>query len=179
MKYLRFSSFTRGHAALIIVLSLAFLGLFSISRSSAQQDDLPKVVPARMRSELLFGPFDYDAFVEREKNGEIPFQDGDVPIISPDNSLTNNNAESSGTALFTQSETAIAAFGNTVVVGFNDSGSNAGGSNKFTGFSRSTNGGATFTDGGTLPTNPGGDAGDPVLARNNTTGRLYFATLGF
>ena len=30
-----------------------------------------------------------------------------------------------------------------------------------------------------MPTNPGGDAGDPVLARNNTTGRLYFATLGF
>ena len=71
------------------------------------------------------------------------------------------------------------AFGNTVVVGFNDSGSNSGGTNKFTGFARSTDGGATFTDGGTLPTNPGGDAGDPVIARDNTTGRLYFSTLGF
>ncbi|HEY6401907.1 MAG TPA: PxKF domain-containing protein [Blastocatellia bacterium] len=71
------------------------------------------------------------------------------------------------------------AFGNTVIVGFNDSGSNSGGTNRFTGYARSTDGGATFTDGGNLPTNPGGDAGDPVLARNNATGRIYFATLGF
>src|SRR5262247_3415238 len=177
MKKLRPRSFTRGHAALIIFLSLAFLGLFSISRSSAQ--DERKLAPARMRSEHLYGPFDYDAFLEREKAGLIPFQGGDVPVISPLNSLTNNNAGATGTGLFTQSETAIAAFGNTVVVGFNDSGSNSGGTNKFTGFARSTDGGATFTDGGTLPTNPGGDAGDPVLARNNTTGRIYFATLGF
>src|SRR5262249_15011742 len=49
--------------------------------------------------------------------------------------------------------------------------------NKFTGFSYSTDGGATFTDGGTLPTNPGGDVGDPVLARDETTGRIYFSTM--
>jgi hypothetical protein len=180
MKKFRPRSFTRGHAALIIVLSLAFLGLFFISRSSAQQQEADrKVAPATMRSEQMFGPFDYDVFLAREKAGEIPFQGSDVPAISPYNSLTNNNAGATGTGLFTQSETAIAAFGNTVVVGFNDSGSNSGGTNKFTGFARSIDGGATFTDGGTLPTNPGGDAGDPVLARNNTTGRLYFATLGF
>src|SRR5262245_31998968 len=185
MKNLRPPSFTRGHAALIIILSLAFLGLFSISRSSAQQDPPPepeperKVAPAAMRSEDMFGPFDYDAFLEREKAGLIPDQSGVVEVISPLNSLTNNNAGSTGTGLFTQSETSIVAFGNTVVVGFNDSGSNSGGTNKFTGFARSTDGGATFTDGGTLPTNPGGDAGDPVMARNNTTGRIYFATLGF
>src|SRR6266508_6160315 len=180
MKKFRPRSFTRGHAALIIALSLAFLGLFSISRSSAQQEDeAGKFVPSRMRSERFFGPFDYDVFVEREKNGEFPFQGGDVLVDSPYNSLTNNNAGSSGTAFFTQSETTLTAFGNTVVVGFNDSGSNAGGSNKFTGFARSTDGGATFTDGGTLPTNPNGDAGDPVLARNNSTGRIYYATLQF
>ena len=62
---------------------------------------------------------------------------------------------------------------------YNDSGSNASGSKKFTGISRSTDGGVTFTDGGTLPTTAGGDAGDPVLARNNTTGRIFLATLGF
>src|SRR5262245_11173650 len=178
MKNLRLRSFTRGHSALIIVLSLAFLGLFFISRSSAQEEE-GRHVPARMRSEAQFGAFDYEAFLERERNGDIPDQSGPVEEISPFNSLTNNNAGATGTGFFTQSETAIVAFGNTVVVGFNDSGSNSGGTNKFTGFARSTNGGATFTDGGTLPTNPGGDAGDPVLARNNTTGRLYFATLGF
>src|SRR5215510_3934002 len=180
MKNFRPRSFTLWHAALIIVLSLAFLGLFSISRSSAQEEEEEgKVSEARMGSEQVFGPFDYDEFLEREKRGEFTPQGGVVPAISPYNSLTNNNAGATGTAFFTQSETAIAAFGNMVVVGFNDSGSNSGGTNKFTGFARSTDGGATFTDGGTLPTNPGGDAGDPVLARNDATGRLYFATLGF
>jgi hypothetical protein len=179
MKHLGPRSFTRGHLALIIGLSLAFLGLFSISRSSAQQELERKVIPARMRSEQVYGPFDYDAFLEREKRGEFPFNGGDVPVISPYNSLTNNNGGASGTVFFTQSETSLVAFGNTVIVGFNDSGSNSGGTNRFTGFARSTDGGATFTDGGNFPTNPGGDAGDPVLARDNTTGRIYFATLGF
>src|SRR5262245_38464600 len=178
MKNIRPRSFTRGHAALIIVLSLTFLGLFSIYRISAQEEE-GRHVPARMRSEALFGEFDYEAFLAREANGDIEDQSGPVEGESPFNSLTNNNAGATGTGLFTQSETAIVAFGNTVVVGFNDSGSNSGGTNKFTGFARSTDGGATFTDGGTLPTNPGGDASDPVLARNNTTGRIYFATLGF
>src|SRR5262249_24083088 len=136
-------------------------------------------VPARMRSENIFGEFDYEAFLAREANGDILDQSGPVEGESPFNSLTNNNAGATGTGFFTQSETAIAAFGATVVVGFNDSGSNSGGTNKFTGFARSTDGGATFTDGGALPTNPGGDAGDPVMARNNTTGHIYFATLGF
>ncbi len=180
MKNLRSGAFTLGHTTLIIVLSLAFLGLFSIFRSSAQQgQEADRHVPARMRSENFFGAFDYEAFLKRIENGEIEDQRGPVEGVSPLNSLTNNNTGSTGTGLFTQSETAITAFGDTVIVGFNDSGSNAGGSNKFTGFARSTDGGATFTDGGTLPTNPIGDAGDPVLARNETTGRIYFSTLGF
>jgi hypothetical protein len=154
------------------------MALFFGSRSSAQED-FPKVVPARMRSEQIFGPFDYDLFLEREKNGEFPFQGGDVPGISPYDSLTNNNAGSTGTAFFTQSETTLVAFGSTIVVGFNDSGSNSGGSNKFTGFARSIDGGFSFTDGGTLPTNPNGDAGDPVMARDNNTGRIFFSTLQF
>lgn len=128
--------------------------------------------------EALYGPFDYDAFVERELNGEVP--DGSGPVeAEPADSLTNNNTGTTGTSLFTQSETTLVAFGNTVVVGFNDSGSTAGGANKFTGFAYSTDGGTTFIDGGTLPTSSVGDAGDPVMARNETTGRIYFATLQF
>src|SRR5262245_44363991 len=96
MKNFRPRSFTRGHAALIIVLSLAFLGLFSISKSSAQDPDR-KESAATTRSQQQFGPFDYDAFLEREKRGEIARQDGDVEVISPNNSLTNNNAGATGT----------------------------------------------------------------------------------
>jgi hypothetical protein len=91
----------------------------------------------------------------------------------------NNNAGATGTGNFTQSETSIVAFGNTVVIGFNDAGSVVGGANKFTGWAYSTDGGVTFTDGGTLPTSTIGDAGDPVLARDEVTGRIYFSTLGF
>jgi hypothetical protein len=66
-----------------------------------------------------------------------------------------------------------------VIAGFNDSGSFAGSSNHFTGWSRSTDGGVTWTDGGLLPASAGGDTGDPVLARDSTSGRIYFAMLGF
>jgi hypothetical protein len=127
-----------------------------------------------------FGPFNYDDFLSKQANGEVPDQSGPVDSpAAPADVLTNNNAGSSSTAFFTQSETTVVAFGTTVLTGFNDSGSSAGGSNKFTGFARSTDGGNTFTDGGTLPTNANGDAGDPVLALNSSTGRIYFATLQF
>jgi hypothetical protein len=70
-------------------------------------------------------------------------------------------------------------FGNTVVVGFNDSGSYGGVTNHFTGWSRSTDGGQTWVDGGTLPASAPGDAGDPLLARDAVSGRIYFGALGF
>lgn len=99
--------------------------------------------------------------------------------VTPANVLANTpeNNQSTLTANFTQSETGSIAFGNTVIVAYNDSGSNAGGS-RFTGYSRSTDGGATFTDMGAL-TSQNNDAGDPVLARDEVSGRIYLATLGF
>jgi hypothetical protein len=67
---------------------------------------------------------------------------------------------------FTQSETSIARCGNNVVVGFNDSGSvfetpfffTGTGGQAFSGFAYSSNGGASFTDGG--PVNPGPGLGN-------------------
>lgn len=139
-----------------------------------------------------YTPADFADFLKKEQNGEIPSQSGPViytPLLKKSggqifsttaaDALANNNAGAASDRWFTQSETTILAFGNTVVLGFNDSGSFGTGGNKFTGFAYSTDGGATFTDGGTLPTNTGGDAGDPVLARNESTGRIYFSTLGF
>jgi len=127
-----------------------------------------------------FGEFDYSTFLALEENGPLGGQGGEVDEApAPADVLTNNNAGNTGAASFTQSETSVIAFGSTVLVAFNDSGSTVGGTNKFTGFSRSTDGGNTFTDGGVLPTSTTGDAGDPVLARNDTTGRIYFATLQF
>ena len=104
---------------------------------------------------------------------------GPIDLSAPTNGLLNDNAGSTATGNFTQSEASTIAFGSTIIASFNDSGSNAGGTNKFTGWSRSTDGGATWVDGGTLPTNAVGDAGDPVLARDELTGRIYLMTLGF
>jgi hypothetical protein len=124
--------------------------------------------------------FDYGTFVHQEAAGQIPDQSGAVPS-DPGQAdvLSNNNAGSNGSNYFTQSETSVVAFGNTVLLAYNDSGSYATGGNKFTGFSRSTDGGATWADGGTLPTSSVGDAGDPVLARSDSTGRVFLSTLQF
>jgi hypothetical protein len=90
--------------------------------------------------------------------------------------LVNDPGLDSPAVGFTQSETTMLVFGNRVLVGYNDSGSQAAGS-QFTGYSLSLDGGLTFTDMGALPTNSNGDGGDPVLARDETTGTIYFATL--
>ncbi len=91
-----------------------------------------------------------------------------------------NNAAADATAQDTQSETTIVlGSGSNIISGFNDSGSHVGGVNKFTGFSTSASAGSSWTDGGTLPNDTSGDAGDPVLSRNATTGRVYFSTLAF
>lgn len=156
------------------IAGFKFVAPYEAGTSEAQR----RVPPHVARREAVHGPFSYEAMLDAEANGKIPPHGGDVPDADPADVLTNNNAGSIGTGQFTQSETSVVAFGNTVVIGYNDSGSFATG-NKFTGFSRSTDGGLTFTDGGTLPTNPGGDVGDPVIARHNASGTLYFSTLQF
>lgn len=91
-----------------------------------------------------------------------------------------NNAAADATAQDTQSETALVlGSGSNVISGFNDSGSFLAGAHKFTGFSTSADGGSSWTDGGTLPFDSSGDAGDPCLSRNTTTGRVYLSTLAF
>jgi hypothetical protein len=98
------------------------------------------------------------------------------------NVIVNNQSLDGPTSNFTQSETTNIVYGNTIVVGFNDTESynNSFSQNsKYTGYSISTDGGQTFTDLGSLPTNPNGDFGDPVLARDNSSGTIYFSTLSF
>src|SRR4051794_40373661 len=98
---------------------------------------------------------------------------------SPIGPTAVNNPAADAMAQDTQSETSVAANGNKVVVGFNDSGSNLGGASPFTGWSSSADGAATFTDRGTFPTNSFGDAGDPSLAVNTSNGNIFLGTLGF
>jgi hypothetical protein len=78
----------------------------------------------------------------------------------------------------TQSETSLVVAGTTVLASYNDSHLYNGGSSlHFTGYSKSTDRGSSFQDLLGLPNIGGGDCGDPVLARDNVTGRTYFAAL--
>ena len=93
-----------------------------------------------------------------------------------------NDAAADLTSRRTQSETALLLAGSNIISAFNDSGSftaNTSPGNHFTGFAVSMDGGATFTDKGTLTDNVGGDLGDPVLARSASTGTVFMATLHF
>ena len=82
----------------------------------------------------------------------------------------------------TQSETAIAVAGPRVAVGYNDSqqtglGLTAG--SNLSGYSYSTNGGKSFTDGGDIPnTREFVNFGDPWLG-SDRTGAMYYSTLAF
>jgi uncharacterized repeat protein (TIGR01451 family) len=116
------------------------------------------------------------AIAARFPPGQI---ENDVVAAVTDPTTIVNNPAADTTARDTQSETSAVAVGTNVVVGFNDSGSYTGSNNHFTGWSVSTNSGNSFTDMGALPNSPGGDAGDPVLAANQSTGRIYLASLEF
>jgi hypothetical protein len=97
------------------------------------------------------------------------------------NVRVNNPAnDSHQTDQTTQSETSVAVSGLNVAVGYNNSQHallflTAGGD--LTGYGYSTNGGATFTDGGALPNAPGDvNVGDPWLA-SDSSGAMYFSNL--
>ena len=161
------------------ILIIFFFALFFAGNIFAQSDNSQQIPPMRDGLREEYTESDFQNFLYREKIGEITNEISINYSTAAADALVNNNNGSTGTQNFTQSETSIIAFGNNVVIGFNDSGSFTGGANKFTGWAYSTDGGASFIDGGTLPTSTIGDAGDPVLARNETTGRIYFSTLGF
>ncbi len=96
-------------------------------------------------------------------------------------SVLVNAPAADATAQDTQSTTALTlgATASTVVVAFNDTGSFTTGGNQATGWARSTDGGATFLDRGTLPASAGGDGGNPSLVRSPRTGTLVLATSDF
>jgi hypothetical protein len=91
------------------------------------------------------------------------------PGVGP-NVVVNNKANDSLT-VFTQSETSVAVFGQNVVVGYND----FAGPTALSGYSFSSNGGTSFTQGSNLFT-VGGASGDPSLAVDSV-GVFYYAFL--
>jgi hypothetical protein len=91
------------------------------------------------------------------------------------NVLVNNPAFDT-TAQDTQSETAIVLGDRSkVVVAYNDSVGVVAGNYLATGYARSTDGGATFADQGSVPYQ---NVGDPTLARSSKTGTIFLSTIG-
>ena len=127
------------------------------------------------RLELVFG------HKGKIRSGRGPSGAGTPSSVNVPTNVLVNLPTADTTTQDTQSETGLVlGSGTNIISSFNDSGSHVPTSNNhFTGIARSTDGGTSFTDQGGLLNSTGGDAGDPVLARNNTSGRIILATLGF
>src|SRR5258708_21782971 len=119
---------------------------------------------------------------------EPPADSGPVPL-SPAAARQVNGPDPLTTQQTTQSETSIATSGTgssaKLVIGFNNSRICCAfpGLFRLSGFSFSVNGGATWTDGGTIPNPPGGGfaatIGDPAGVFNPGTSKVYYSTLMF
>ncbi len=142
-----------------------------------------QIIAGEKKIEGVIKPFDFDAArLQRPvKISFFPFAEGGRELTSPFINVLLNDPSLDVTSANTQSETSIVlGAGGNIASSFNDSGSNAVTNNKFTGYSTSSNLGGAWTDRHELPTAAGnGDAGDPVMARNNTTGTILLATLNF
>ena len=93
-----------------------------------------------------------------------------VAAIPPNVRVNNPKGEGTNIA---QSEESIAAWGNSVLVAWND-----GAGPHYQGYGYSTDGGQTFTDGGAPPALGGWTwASDPVVTVNEKTGTFYYCGL--
>lgn len=100
----------------------------------------------------------------------------DAPLVGT-NARVNNPAMDPNASNTTQSEVTLAHLGSTVVAVFNDSGNYvASGNHAFTGYGRSTDGGATWTDLGSFDVTTG-NFGDPTID-SDLNGNLYLGVLG-
>jgi hypothetical protein len=133
------------------------------------------------KSQVLFHPeailrLDYP---QVSSGASDPVQVGAQPD-TPTNVPVNDPAEDGNNASDYHSETTVLAAGNnTIISAFNDSTFEFTGNGFLTGVGVSSDGGQSFVDQGRLPSTPAGDAGDPVLARDAVTGRIYLGTLAF
>src|SRR3954468_5256311 len=180
--------------ALALMTMLLVLGLPATALANPSGDGKP--LPAVPHSDHLKNLFlDEDQFDQVSSGAQFALErrfgpryaqvapSGDSTVTSPlsptDTSTLTNSPGADTSAQDTQSETTVALAGSNLISSFNDSGSFSSSTNHFTGWSSGPAAGAAFIDHGTLPSSTEGDAGDPVLAVDNTTGRTYLATLGF
>lgn len=178
----------------LVVFSATALFVSAGEKANKQQekkDSLRALYKDKARFEKLSGTAKmrlHRKFGKRQKvaSGALgPVRQNENQRLSPADIVPNvlvNDPTADATVQDTQSTTSIVLAGPNIVVAFTDSGSlNPPTAEHFTGYAHSSNGGTSFTDNGGLPNDPSGegDDGDPVLDRNNTTGRVYLSTGGF
>lgn len=178
--------------SLLAVLALLFAVLITIGAGGvgAEEGGIPGTVVVNgeilaelsgsalsLRDAQLPGKLDWATRRRPPAPGHRPTS----PAPASGNVVVNDHA-ADATNQDTQSETTITLAGGNAVVGFNDSGHCFDPCpivpGHFTGRALSTDGGASFTDNGTLADSLDGDLGDPVLASDHTSGTVYFSTLG-
>ena len=104
--------------------------------------------------------------------------DGAGEAVTTNTPVNNPAADTSGSR--TQSETSIAINENTSTIcsAYNDSFSGVTLGTGFSGFSSSTDGGASFVDHGPVPAGAGGASrGDPSLVWRRSDGKFYFTSI--
>ncbi len=104
---------------------------------------------------------------------------GLAPLLGTDVLVNDPTLDTSGTS-HTQSETSLTRneTNGTLCSAYNDSYSGVTQGIGYTGFSRSTDGGATWSDRGAIPQGGGGQSfGDPSVVWRNADGAFYITTL--
>ena len=168
---------------LLVLLFVASVMIVSVQPLSAQTDLFKQLYEDKARFNQLSGAA--QSVLERKygPNAQAVTSGTALPLLplnagAPLSAVQVNAADT--TIQDTQSETSVVLGASGVVlVAYNDSSKLVAGAPHFTGYSRSTNGGTTFTGMPALPSGANGDAGDPVFARDNVTGRIYLSTLQF
>jgi Putative Ig domain/Proprotein convertase P-domain len=168
--------------SILAFILISFLNVSAQSNSASQKRDPLRALfndPIRFRylssaAQMLL----QRKFGDRTPRSVIA-TNSHLPDGAPTDVLVNDLSDDTSSQ-DTQSTAAITlASGSNVVVAFTDSGSFNGLNNHFSGYSTSSDSGTSFTDHGTLPDPGEGDSGSAVLARDNSSGTIYLATLGF
>jgi hypothetical protein len=164
---------SRGYRHAAAAAVAAAIGLLAGSASAGPSDDAVTgpsaagerlmqeragTVPAAAPSPQLRQPVQPALVPSVMPSAGAPVAGADVQVNDP----ATDTPEST-----TQSETSMAVLGNTICAGYNDSGAN-----RYSGYARSTDGGATWTDLGEI-----GNFGDPVIAVHDASGTFYYAEI--
>ncbi len=180
------------HLLVLVVLLLAGLSTPALAQPPAVRDQLPQQQVACALLDdleargLMSAMFETKLMILCDRQDElgstVPAGDAlqtPAGVSQVTDVLVNNPAGDIGMST-TQSETSIAvnADTGTICSAYHDSQHWAQGSIGFSGFSRSTDGGTTFSDRGAFPPGGGGNSfGDPSMAWRRVDGRFYYATL--